>query len=147
MQRIMNEYGADGKVAWVYRHLPIDSLHTRARKEAEATECAAELGGNNKFWEYIDLVFSRTQSNDTLDPAELPKIAKDIGLDQKKFEECLASGRHTAKVREHEIDAASAGARGTPHSIVVTARGEKVSLIGAQPYDLVKAVIDTALTD
>src|SRR6185436_7093141 len=48
LRRVMNEYGKDGKVAWVYRHFPIDSLHPKARKEAEATECAAELGGESK---------------------------------------------------------------------------------------------------
>ena len=49
MQEVYNEYGKTGKVAWVYRHFPLDQLHSKARKEAEATECAAELGGNDKF--------------------------------------------------------------------------------------------------
>ena len=42
LQRVMDEYGKDGKVAWVYRHFPIDSLHPKAPKEAEASECANE---------------------------------------------------------------------------------------------------------
>src|SRR3546814_20902810 len=46
MGQVMEEYGQDGKVAWVYRHFPIDSIHSKARKEAQASECAAELGGN-----------------------------------------------------------------------------------------------------
>src|SRR5437868_3213524 len=50
LRRVMTEYGKDGKVAWVYRHFPIDSLHSKARKEAEALECANELGGSVKFW-------------------------------------------------------------------------------------------------
>ncbi|KKQ77558.1 MAG: Sodium/proton antiporter, partial [Parcubacteria group bacterium GW2011_GWA1_38_7] len=33
MQEVMNEYGKDGKVAWVYRHFPLDQLHSKARKE------------------------------------------------------------------------------------------------------------------
>jgi protein-disulfide isomerase len=49
LRRVMDEYGKDGKVAWVYRHFPIDQLHSKARKEAEATECANELGGAEKF--------------------------------------------------------------------------------------------------
>ncbi len=40
MRRVMTDYGNSGKVAWVYRHFPIDSLHSKARNEAEATECA-----------------------------------------------------------------------------------------------------------
>ena len=57
MKQIIEEYGKDSRVAWVYRHFPLDSLHSRARKEAEASECAAELGGNEKFWAYIDPLF------------------------------------------------------------------------------------------
>src|SRR3989344_4890477 len=45
MKQITDEYEDSGKVAWVYRHFPIDELHpVKARKEAIASECAAELG-------------------------------------------------------------------------------------------------------
>ena len=35
------------KVMWVYRHFPLDQLHSKARGEAVASECAAKLGGND----------------------------------------------------------------------------------------------------
>ena len=57
MQRVVDEYGASGKAAWVYRHFPLDNIHPKADKEAEATECAAELGGNGTFWAYVDRLF------------------------------------------------------------------------------------------
>lgn len=66
MQQVMEEYS--DKVAWVYRHFPLDSLHPKARKEAEATECAAELQGNDGFWAYVDKLFEITPSNNGLDP-------------------------------------------------------------------------------
>ena len=66
MLEIMSEYGAEGKVAWVYRHFPLDQLHSKARKEAEATECATELGGNDAFWEYTNKIFEITPSNNGL---------------------------------------------------------------------------------
>ena len=34
----------EDKVMLVYRHFPLDSLHSKARKEAEASVCAAKLG-------------------------------------------------------------------------------------------------------
>ena len=79
LQQIFDEY--EGQVAWVYRHFPLDTLHAKARKEAEATECAAELGGNDGFWAYLDRLFEVTPSNDRLDLALLPQIAEDVGLD------------------------------------------------------------------
>lgn len=145
MLRVMKEYGESGKVAWVYRHFPIDSLHEKARKEAEATECAAELGGEEKFWAYTNTLYATTNSNDSLDPAELPKIAKVVGLDVKAFNTCLSSGKYAEKVEAHYQDAVRAGGRGTPNSIIVSKDGTKIQIQGAQPYEAVKALIDAHL--
>src|SRR3546814_15691189 len=73
MGQVMEAYGQDGKVAWVYRHFPIDSIHSKARKEAQASECAAELGGNDAFWAYAETPFDVTPSNDRLDLALLDR--------------------------------------------------------------------------
>lgn len=145
LRRVMEEYGKDGKVAWVYRHFPIDSLHSKARKEAEATECANELGGVEKFWEYTNTLYEITNSNDSLDPAELPKIAKTVGLDVKAFNTCLSSGKYAEKVEADYQDAVKAGGRGTPNSILVTKDGTKTTVQGAQPYESLKAVLDALL--
>lgn len=145
MRRIMTEYGKDGKVAWVYRHFPIDSLHPKARKEAEATECANELGGSEKFWEYTNMVYDITRSNNSLDPAELPKIAKSVGLDVTAFNKCLSSGKYEDKVEADYQDAVKAGGRGTPNSIVISKDGTKTTIQGAQSYENVKNIIDALL--
>ncbi len=145
LNRVMNEYGKDGKVAWVYRHFPIDSLHSKARKEAEATECANELGGPSKFWEYINLVYSTTNSNNSLPESELPKIAKTVGLDVKAFNACLSGGKYAELVEAHYQDAVRSGGRGTPHSIIITKDGMKTPIQGAQPYENIKALIDALL--
>ncbi len=145
LKRVMAEYGKDGKVAWVYRHFPIDSLHPKARKEAEATECANELGGNEKFWEYINLLYEVTPANNGLDPAELPKIAKTVGLDVKAFNTCLSSGKYKDKVEADYQNAVKSGGKGTPHSILVSKDGLQTVVQGAQPYDALKLTIDALL--
>lgn len=119
LHQVIDNYGKDGKVSWVYRHFPIDQLHEKARKEAEATECAYELGGADAFWSYIDSIYAKTPSNDGLDVAELPKTAQEIGLDVAAFNTCLASGKHAEKVEADYQDAAAAGGRGTPYTILV----------------------------
>lgn len=55
LQTIMQDF--DGDVAWVYRHFPLE-FHPSAKPLAIGSECAAQLGGNDKFWEYIDYVFA-----------------------------------------------------------------------------------------
>ena len=145
LQRVMDEYGKDGKVAWVYRHFPIDQLHPKARKEAEATECANELGGPSKFWEYTNMVFQTTNSNNSLDPAQLPKIAKTVGLDVAAFNTCLASGKYAALVQADYQDAIKAGGKGTPNTILLSKDGVKTQVEGAQSYEAVKNILDALL--
>lgn len=146
MNQIMDEYGKTGKVKWIYRHFPLDALHDKTRKEAEATECATDLGGNEKFWAYINRLYSITPSNNGLDPAELPKIAEYVGLDKTAFESCLASGKFAAKVEANYQDGLSAGVEGTPYSVIINSKdGKKYPISGALPYQQVKIAIDQLL--
>jgi len=147
MNQIMSEYGESGKVAWVYRHFPLDVLHKKADKEAEALECAGELGGNEVFWRYADRLFEVTPSNDGLVEAELPRIAQFVGLDVKKFNACLSSGKYAEHVEEDTQNAQATGGNGTPWSIIVAPNGKKYPLSGAQPYEAVKQLIELALQE
>src|SRR3990172_9010082 len=66
VKKLVDESG--GRVRWVFRHFPLDDLHpVKARKEAVASECAAELGGNDAFWKFADRFFELTPSNNRTD--------------------------------------------------------------------------------
>src|SRR3989344_8417606 len=143
MHDIVTSY--DGQVAWVYRHFPIVQLHSKAPKEAEATECSAELGGNQGFWNYLDKLMETTNSNNSLDPSELPQIASSVGLDVAVFNECLSSGKYAEFVKTSVEEAVKDGARGTPHSIIIAQDGRKILINGAEPIATVKLKIDSLL--
>lgn len=145
MRQVMGDYGVGGKVAWVYRHFPLDSLHKKARTEAVALECANEQGGNDAFWKYADRLYEITPSNDGLEAAELPKIATFIGLDAAKFSACLSSGKYDAHIEADTQNAMASGGQGTPWSIIVSKSGKKYPLSGAQPYEAVKQAVEEAL--
>lgn len=146
MKQISTEYG--NQVAWVYRHFPLDQIHSKARTEAIASECAAALGGTEAFWEFSDRFFERTPSNDrTPIDTVLPQIAEEIGLDRTQFAACLVSGTYDAHVEENVQDAGATGGTGTPWSIVVSKSGKKYPLAGAQPYPVVKQLIERAMSD
>lgn len=141
------QYGKDNTLAVVYRHFPLE-IHPKARKEAEATECANELGGNKIFWDYLTEVYKTTTSNNTLDAAQLPVIADKVGLDVTKFNTCLSSGKYASKVEEQYQDAIKAGGQGTPYSVLVVG-GKNIPLVdgqgnglGALPLSQMKAVIE-----
>ena len=148
MQQVMDEYGKNGKVAWVYRHFPLDSIHSQARTEAVASECANELGGSDAFWKYADRFFELTPSNNQTNIITvLPQIAREIGLDETKFNSCLASKKYDKHIQDDLDNATATGGNGTPWSIVVTASGKKYPLSGAQPYEAVKQLIELALQE
>ncbi|HUD01875.1 MAG TPA: thioredoxin domain-containing protein [Rhabdochlamydiaceae bacterium] len=144
LKQIYATYSASGTVAWVYRDFPLD-IHPKARKEAEALECAADLGGNDAFWKYLDQIFAITPSNDGLDPAELPLIAQYVGLDVTAFNNCLSSGKEAAKVQADVDDGIKAGAQGTPYTVFVTPNGNIANPDGAIPYSAVQNYIEVIL--
>ncbi len=154
LKQMMAELGKDSKVAWVYRHFPIykgtetqPPLHSKAGKEAEATECAAELGGNAAFWKFTDRVYEVTPSNNGLDAATLPDIAEFAGLNRSAFTACLSSGKYAAKIETAYNDATAAGAQGTPYTVVVDTRDGKTYPIdaGAIPWPALSAMLKSLL--
>jgi len=118
MLSLMDDYGKNGKLAWVYRHFPLD-IHPRSPKESEASECAFELAGNNGFWSFVDKVFEITPANNGLDSVQLPVIAGQVGLDVAKFNTCLDSGKYAAKIKADYDDGLKAGVNGTPHTVLI----------------------------
>lgn len=144
MQQIMDTYKND--VVWVYRHFPL-TFHQNAQKEAEATECAAELGGNDAFWKYTDAIFERTTAGGTGFPLDnLVPLAKELGLNEAKFKDCLDSGKFAKHVQDDMSGGSSAGINGTPGNIVVNLKTDENRIIsGAQPFSSFKAAIDTLL--
>lgn len=143
-QRVVDEN--KGKVMWVYRHYPL-SFHANAQKEAEATECANKLGGNDAFWKYLDTLFERTTSNGTgfaLD--NLVPLANELGLNEIKFKECLDGGTFDTHVGQDMAGGSAAGVSGTPGTIVLDTKTGKTRLVtGAVPYDSIKSVLDEML--
>lgn len=127
MNQLMDKYGKDGTINWVYRHFPLDkpdssgrALHSKSGKEAQATECAFDLGGEAKFWKYLDSIYQITPSNNGLDPAKLPELAKQNGLDVTKFQACLDSGKYKDKVEAMYQSGITAGVSSTPNTIIIS---------------------------
>jgi protein-disulfide isomerase len=137
--------GSNGKVSWIYRHFPLDGHNPGAEKQAEASECAAELGGNDGFWRFTDAIFARTRSGGRGFPvADLAPLAEELGMDKTKFNECLSSGRYADRVRQQLIDGQRAGINGTPGSILFDRRSGNVrAVIGAQPLSHLLRAVET----
>jgi len=140
---------SNGQWKWVYRYFPLEQLHpVKARKEAVAAECAAELGGNDAFWKFADRFYELTPSNNRTDiDRVLPQIAREIGLDEARFASCVASGRHDRRIEEDYRNAVATGGNGTPWSIIVSQSGKAFPLSGAQPEAVVKQLVGLAFQE
>lgn len=143
-QQAVDEYG--GQVAWVFRHFPL-SFHANAQKMAEASECAAELDGEEGFWNFVDIVFERGAMNGTsFTDDQVVGLATEIGLNKNKFTECYDSGRYSQLVQDQMVGGQNTGVTGTPGNILLdTKTGETRLIPGAVPYEQLKLVIDELL--
>jgi len=137
----------EGKVNLVYRHFPLPFHNPGAQKQAEAVECAAELGGNDLFWKYADAIFERTTSNGQGFPIEnLTPLAEELGLDKTQFQACLESEKYAQRVQDQTKEGANSGINGTPGSILIHRQTGKITLkSGALPLEMFKQTIDEML--
>lgn len=135
---ILKEY--DGKVKISYKQLPLQN-HNWAMPAAIASLCAYEQG-NDKFWEFHDMLFDN-QKDIKLENSEekFNEYAKELGLDTKKFDACLNSKEAKAEVQSQMKEAASIGVSSTPTFVV-----NGMIVPGANPEGL-KSAIEIQLSE
>ncbi|MFH0836939.1 MAG: DsbA family protein [Candidatus Aenigmatarchaeota archaeon] len=131
VKQIIQTYG--DKIKFVYRDFPL-SFHENSEKAAEASECADEQG---KFWQYHDKLF---ENQNSLNVNNLKEYAKELGLNETKFNECLDSGKYAEEVKKDLQDGTKYGVSGTPAFFI---NGRLLS--GAQPFSAFKQIIDEEL--
>jgi protein-disulfide isomerase len=138
-EQIKTEYIDTGKVKFVYKDFPLDSIHSNARSAAEAAECANEQG---KFWEYHDLLFEKQREWASATGNDLFKqYAADLRLDTEKFNDCIDSKKYASEVSDDLKAATSAGGRGTPYFIVGS-----TPVSGARPFSAFQEAIEAELS-
>jgi len=134
LKQVAEKFG--DKVQIVYRQYPISSIHPYAFKAAEASLCAHEQG---KFWELHDLLFADQKK---LAVSDLKEKARRLGLDTKKFNGCLDSGRYVEQVQNDEAEAKRIAANGTPSIYINGVYVEG----GSVPFSTLEALIQRELS-
>ena len=133
LKQVAEKFG--DKVQIVYRQFPITSIHPFAFKAAEASLCANEQG---KFWELHDAMFADQKK---LAVSDLKATAKRLGLDAKKFDTCLDTGRYVEQVQNDLREGSRSGVNGTPAMFI---NGRYVDG-GSVPFTTVEALINKEL--
>lgn len=144
MHQIMDEYGVTGRIAWVYRQFPLRELHPNAPVVSEAALCVGDIGGNEAFWTFSDLVFDGRSIDQGTNVTKLPQYAESSGVDRSEYSACMNEGRMKQAVEYSIRDGYDAGARGTPYTILLVGNQQAV-INGAQPYDVVKGIVENLI--
>lgn len=139
MAKLRRDYIAPGKIRFAYLHLPLESIHPHARKQAQASLCAGVQG---KFWEYADALFGSFGTVKTMSDVSplLSRMARDLSLDVPAFDKCRVSTPIVNLVSNDIAQASRAGVQSTPSFII----GDFL-VQGALPYKDFRKAIDTAL--
>ena len=122
-----------GQIRLVYRDFPLTG-HSEAKPAALAADCANEQG---KFWEYHDLLFGGGLS---LDRSTFETYASQVGLNLDNFRKCLDDQRYTSEVEADFQYASQLGVQATPTFFI-----NGIAVVGAQPFDTFKELIDLEL--
>ena len=141
MKQALEEYG--DKIAWIYRQFPLISIHPRAFPSANASECVANLGGNDAFWKFTDTVFGNQEKYLTDDG--LAEAAVASGVKKDEFTSCYSAKKFESVVTSQQSGGEAAGITGTPGSFVINKKGDAWLVSGAVPFESLKATIDEAL--
>ncbi|HSE82929.1 MAG TPA: DsbA family protein [Thermodesulfobacteriota bacterium] len=138
LPKILQEY--KGKVKIFYKQFPLPT-HQWAMNAAIASVCTYRVGGNDSFWKFHDLVFDKQQEiTDQKSKEQLKGIAKQLGVDEKKYDACLNSPDVAARVQSDINEGQSIGVNSTPTFII-----NGLPVPGAD-YDRVKAAIEANLS-
>jgi protein-disulfide isomerase len=149
MPQLFADYVNTGKIKYVFLDYPIAQLHPDAFLSHEAAACAGDQG---KYWQMHDLLFTNSPSREV---SQLTANAGMLGVDTKKFEECMNGGKgskYAPAIRQSIARMQQLGVGGTPLVLVglTPAAGSPMKVIsfvyGAKPYPEFKAAIDTALS-
>jgi protein-disulfide isomerase len=132
IKEVMSRHPEDVRV--VYRHLPLEAIHPRARPAAEAAACAEDQG---HFWEFHDRLF---EGKGALSASGLRAHAEAIGLDLDAYDGCVSDRTHRDDVTADLEAARAAGISSTPAFLV-----NGVLLTGAQPVAAFERLIEREL--
>ena len=140
IEKVLEKYA--GKVNRIFRQFPLVNLHPTAPMAAEWAECAGELWWAEKYYEYLVKAFALTDT--TVETTK--QIAKDMWLKTAKFNECLDSGKFTAKVNAQLQEWQGFGVSWTPGNVIVnSANWQYVLVAWAYPIEKFVEEIDKML--
>ncbi len=145
MEQLMTDYATGDKVAWVYRHFPVTTIHPSSSMHALAAECAASVSNPQMFFRFIDALNAAAPGATVFNPQNYGTIVSQLGLPKDKFDACVSSRTFENKVHTDYSNALAAGATASPYIILIVQGQKPRAIEGAPPYKTLKQIIDSEI--
>ena len=115
LKKLKQEFGPN--LNFVFRNLPLSTLHKNAMVAAQAAEAARV---QNRFWEMHDLLYENQDLwKDDINPRTIfIKLAGDLGLDTARFVRDMDDKQVKMRIEADQFAAAELGISGTPTLLI-----------------------------
>lgn len=141
--QILQDYVNTGKTKFYF--LDFQFLGPDSQTLGQGAWCANEQG---KYYDYHDHIYSHQgqENSGWATQDKVKALAADIsGIDSAKFNSCLDSNKYQSRVQQNTQLGQSLGVSGTPTVFIGNDQKGYISVVGAQPYDVVKQIINKQL--
>lgn len=150
--QITEKYVDTGKAILVFKDFPLSFHEPAARNDANAAECVKEIGGDQKFFQMVKLIYSNTGLNGKGLPKEdMLNLVSSIGIDKNKISECIDSNKFSKEIDTDIAEGQSIGVEGTPSFLIGSldksgeVKGELI--VGAQPFSEFEKTLDKLIVN
>jgi protein-disulfide isomerase len=120
-----------GQVYYIFKDLPLESIHPTARAAAKAARCGGE---QDAYWAMHEALFEAQEdwgSGDLPATAVFSDLAAGLELDRAAFDACMEDGRFDQAIQANIEEAQALGANSTPTFFI-----DGYPVAGAQPPEL-----------
>jgi protein-disulfide isomerase len=134
--KLKTEYIDTGLVRLVFKDFPL-GFHEKAIPAAAAANCVQAQLGDEKYFEMHDRIFTSQQS---LSVSNLEALAIELGVDKAVYSTCVVDDVILAEINGDLAEGSQFGVSGTPSFFI---NGNLI--VGAQPFSVLKSMIDSEL--
>jgi protein-disulfide isomerase len=113
---VVKNYVDTGKVYLVFRNYSFIDGNTDKKESHHASEAALCAMDQGAFWQYHAILFANQTGENVGDFTQkrLVAFAEKLGLDTKKFQDCLNSSKYSQRVLDEYEQGKTAGVDSTP---------------------------------
>lgn len=144
IENLKKKYGDSVNV--VFKPLNL-ARHPGADQKGWASLCAGKIGGADKYSKYYNAILNGSEVQGPLYALDkLSGLAKEVGVDQKKFDTCYNGKETEAIYKSYTTEAMAYSVNGTPTTLILNNETKQYDLVqGAAPAANFETIVDKLL--